>query len=226
MHHFASEQNDDGDPRGDNYWGYMTLGYFAPNRRYASDRTPGGPTREFKEMVRAFHQAGIEVFLDVVYNHTGEGLLARTTEGDDSRADDTRQLADRARVLSFRGLDNASYYTLRSRPDLDGGRHNARYQDNSACGPSLNVANEPVRDLVLDSLAYWANDVGGDGFRFDLAPVLGNARRESDFVFDWSDRGSLLQQMSLRLPLRTDSTPDGVDLIAQPWAVGNGTYQL
>jgi glycogen operon protein len=223
--HFASEQNDDGDPRGDNYWGYMTLGYFAPNRRYASDRTPGGPTREFKAMVKAFHDADIKVFLDVVYNHTGEGLLHRTTEGDDSRMDDARQLADRARILGWRGLDNATYYTLRSRPDLDGGRRNQRYQDSSACGPSLNVASEVVRDFVVDSLRHWANEMGVDGFRFDLAPVLGNRLREEGFVFDWSDSGSLLQAIGREIPLRRHGVA-GVDLIAEPWAVGGGTYQL
>jgi glycogen operon protein len=226
VQHFASEQNDDGDPRGDNYWGYMTLGFFAPNRRYAADQTPGGPIREFKEMVRAFHEAGIKVFLDVVYNHTGEGLLARTSEGDDSRCDDARQLPERARLLSVRGLDNASYYTLRSRLDLDAGRPNQRYQDNSACGPSLNVAHQPARELVLDSLLYWTNEMGVDGFRFDLAPVLGNTLREGGFAFDASAPDSLLQQMGRRLPLRSAAAPHGVDLIAEPWAVGDGTYQL
>jgi glycogen operon protein len=224
--HFASEQNDDGDPRGDNYWGYMTLGYFAPNRRYAADRTPGGPTVEFKEMVRAFHEAGIKVFLDVAFNHTGEGLLARTTEGDDSRGDDVRQLPSRARLLSFRGLDNTTYYILRSRPDLDGGRHNQRYQDNSACGPLLAVAAAPVRTFILDVLAYWVDQMGVDGFRFDLAPALGNRLTEG-YEFDWwSDDDSLLQQIGRRLPLRSDAMPDGVDLIAEPWAIGDGTYQL
>ncbi len=222
---FASEQNDDGDPRGDNYWGYMTLGFFAPNRRYSSDQTPGGPTREFQEMVKAFHDAGIKVFLDVVYNHTAEGLLKRTTEADDSRGDDAKQLPQRACLLSFRGLDNATYYTLRSRPDLDGGRRNYRYQDNSACGPSLNVADETVRTFILDSLRYWTNVMGVDGFRFDLAPVLGNRLREGGFEFDWSAPDSLLQEMGRELPLR-DASGTGVDLIAEPWAVGWGTYQI
>jgi isoamylase len=232
VHHFAGEQNDDGDPRGDNYWGYMTLGYFAPDRRYAADRTPGGPVLEFKEMVRAFHEAGIKVFLDVVFNHTGEGLLARTTEDDDSRADDARQVPDRARLLSLRGLDNATYYSLRSRPDLDGGRPNQRYQDNSACGPMLATARTPVQDLVLDALAYWVGEMGVDGFRFDLGPTLGNRLTSDGFAFNWSDPDSLLQRIGRSLPLRTDATPDGVDLIAEPWAVGQaissdeGTYQL
>jgi len=227
VQHFASEQNDDGDPRGDNYWGYMTLAYFAPNRRYAADRSPGGPTLEFKEMVRAFHEAGIKVFLDVVFNHTGEGLLGRRTEDDDSRSDDARQLPDRARLLSFRGLDNATYYTLRSRSDLDGGRTNQRYQDNSACGPALAVARAPVRDFVLDVLAYWVTEMGVDGFRFDLAPTLANRMAGDGFDFDWSDPESLLPLMGGRLPLRGDAAPDGVDLIAEPWlAQGTDTYQL
>jgi isoamylase len=177
-------------------------------------------------MVRAFHQAGIKVFLDVVFNHTGEGILARTTEGDDSRSDDARQLPDRARLLSLRGLDNATYYTLRSRTDLDNGHPNQRYQDNSACGPMLAVARAPVRELVVDALAYWAGEMGVDGFRFDLAPTLGNRLPADGFAFDWSDPDSLLQQLGRRLPLRTDAAPDGVDLIAEPWAIGDGTYQL
>jgi isoamylase len=227
VQHFGSEQNDDGDPRGDNYWGYMTLGYFAPNRRYAADRTPGGPTVEFKGMVRAFHDVGIKVFLDVAFNHPGEGLIARDTEGEDSRCDDGHQLPDRVRLLSLRGLDNASYYTLRSRTDLDGGRPNQRYQDNSACGPRLAVARPPTRDLVLDALTYWVGEMGVDGFRFDLAPALGNRLVDDGFTFDWSDQGRLLQQIACSLPLRTDAAPDGVDLIAEPWlAIGAGGYQL
>ncbi|HEY6794195.1 MAG TPA: alpha-amylase family glycosyl hydrolase [Kineosporiaceae bacterium] len=227
VQHFAGEQNDDGDPRGDNYWGYMTLGYLAPNRRFAADRSPGGPTREFKAMVRAFHDVGIKVFLDVVLNHTAEGLLARTTEGDDSRSDDTRQVPDRARLLSFRGLDNATYYTLRSRPDLDGGRTNQRYLDNSGCGPALAVARPAVRDFVLDVLGHWVREMGVDGFRFDLAPTLGNRLPGDGFAFDWSDPESLLAQLGRRLPLRTDVDPGGVDLIAEPWlAQGEQTYLL
>lgn len=224
--HFADEQNDDGDPRGDNYWGYMTLGFFAPNRRYAFDKSPGGPTAEFRAMVSAFHEAGIKVLLDVVFNHTGEGILKRQNEGDSSRSDDALQDPNRACLLSFRGLDNASYYTLRSRPDLDNGGRNRRYQDNSACGPSLNVSNRPVCDFILDSLRYWSSDMGVDGFRFDLGPVLGNCVSEGGFRFDWSAPDSLLQRMGCELPLRDDLTNAGVDLIAEPWALGEGTYQL
>jgi glycogen operon protein len=224
VQHFASEQNDDGDPRGDNYWGYMTLGFFAPNRRYAADRSPGGPILEFKGMVRAFHEAGIKVILDVVLNHTGEGLLARDGEGGDSRMDDARQFPERARLLSLRGLDNATYYTLRSSA-LDG-RPNQRYQDNSACGPAPAVARPQVRELLVDILSYWVDEMGVDGFRFDLAPVLGNSLPSDGFAFDAADPDGLLQQLGRRLPLRTAGEPDGVDLVAEPWAVGDGTYQL
>lgn len=223
---FASEQNDDGDQRGDNYWGYMTLGYFAPNRRYAADTSPGGPTREFKGMVKALHAVGIKVFIDVVYNHTGEGLLKRATEDGNSRQDDARQFADQACLLSFRGLDNASYYTLRSRTDLDG-QTNHRYQDNSACGGSLNVTHAMVRDFILDSLQYWSNEMGVDGFRFDLAPVLGNSCAEGGFMFERDDPHNVLNRTVRELPLRDPVTLAGVDLIAEPWATGSGTtYQL
>ncbi len=116
---------------------------------------------------------------------------------------------------------------MRSRPDLDGGRPNQRYQDNSGVrAASLNVAKGPVQDFILDSLAYWADEMGVDGFRFDLAPVLGNAVAEGGFAFDATSPTSLLQRMSRRLPLRMDGAPGGVDLIAEPWAVGAGTYQL
>jgi glycogen operon protein len=226
VHHFASEQNDDNDPRGDNYWGYMTLGFFAPNRRYASDHSPGGPVREFKEMVRAFHEAGIKVFLDVVYNHTGEGLLYRSTEHDDSREDDYRQDPTRACILSFRGLDNATFYTLRT-SYIDNGKKLHRYQDNSACGGSFNVTNDIVKDFILDSLSYWANEMGVDGFRFDLAPVLGNRCASDMFEFNAQDPSGLLQRITRELPLRSGTTLEGVDLIAEPWATGYGqTYQL
>lgn len=226
VHHFASEQNDDNDPRGDNYWGYMTLGFFAPNRRYASDRTPGGPVKEFKEMVRAFHEAGIKVILDVVYNHTGEGLLYRSTEHDDSREDDYRQDPTRACILSFRGLDNATFYTLRT-SYIDNGKVLQRYQDNSACGGSFNVTSDIVKEFILDSLEYWANEMGVDGFRFDLAPVLGNRCASDMFEFNALDPNGLLQRITRELPLRSGTTLEGVDLIAEPWATGNGqTYQL
>jgi isoamylase len=225
--HFSSEQNDDGDPRGDNYWGYMTMGYFAPNRRYSSDQSPGGPTREFREMVKAFHDLEIKVILDVVYNHTAEGILRRLSDDDDSRVSDEKQLPDCACLLSFRGLDNASYYTLRSNENLDGGRRNCRYQDNSACGGALNVTNPAVQDFIIDSLRYWVSQQGVDGFRFDLAPVLGNTRLSNGFVFDAYAPNCLLQRMTNELPVRAGNLDVGVDLIAEPWGgAGDNTYQL
>ena len=175
-------------------------------------------------MVRAFHDAGIKVILDIVLNHTGEGLLARDSEGDDSRTDDARQFPERARLLSLRGLDNATYYTVRS-SGLDG-RPNERYQDNSACGPSPAVARAQVREFVVEVLSYWVDEMGVDGFRFDLAPVLGNSRPSDGFSVDAADPDGLLQQLGRRLPLRTAGEPDGVDLVAEPWALGGGTYQL
>ncbi|MBI4652189.1 glycogen-debranching protein, partial [Candidatus Desantisbacteria bacterium] len=224
---FANEQNDDFDPRGDNYWGYMTLGYFAPNRRYSSDKSHGGPINEFKNMVKAFHSKGIKVIIDVVYNHTGEGLLKRATDDNSSREDDSKQFADRACILSFRGLDNANYYTLRSRPDIDNGKVNQRYQDNSACGASLNAANDIVRNFIIDSLKYWSDKMGVDGFRFDLAPVLGNAKFEGGYEFNRVDPKNVLNRVIKELPLRDKETLAGIDLIAEPWATGSGnTYQL
>lgn len=223
---FANEQNDDGNPLGDNYWGYMTLNYFSPNRRYSSDKGPGGPTREFKEMVRAFHEHGIKVFLDVVVNHTAEGILKRMSDGDDSRQDDARQFPDRACLLSFRGLDNASYYQLRSNPALDGDRTLIRYQDNSACGANLKMTEEAVRNLVLDALGYWSKEMGADGFRFDLASVLGNEDPDGAFRFGTGDPASILNRAVAELPARSVETPQGIDLIAEPWALGDGCYQI
>jgi glycogen operon protein len=134
---------------GDNYWGYSTLAFFAPDRRYACDRSPGGPTRELQAMVRAFHERGVKVLVDVVYNHTAEG-------GGGS-------------LLSWRGVDNAAYYEL---DDAGTG-----FADQTGIGASTNAASPVFRDLVIDSLAYWHDELG-------------------------------------------------VDLIAEPWGIGGGTYQL
>lgn len=219
---FADEQNDDGDPRGDNYWGYMTLGFFAPNRRYAANRSPGGPTREFKEMVEAFHAEGIKVYLDVVYNHTGEGILRRAVESvapanqsdvesairdaARSRSDDSLQDPRSACLLSLAGLDNASYYRLRE--------EGTRYHSFGACGGNLNYEAPVVVQLILDSLDYWANVMGVDGFRFDLAPVLGTVLRDGALKFD--GRSPLLRAIAAELPARGGGLR-GVDLIAEPW---------
>ena len=138
---------------GAGYWGYWTYGFFAPDRRYASNQALGGPTAEFKKMVAAFHKQGIEVYLDVVYNHFGEGGTQDASFNE-------------AEIDCFRGLDNSSYYTL-----VPGSPN--RYFDTTGCGDNLNAGSAPAEQLVLDSLSYWANTMGVDGFRFDEAAELG-----------------------------------------------------
>jgi glycogen operon protein len=129
-----------------NYWGYSTVAFFAPKGSYASDRSPGGQVREFKEMVRELHKAGIEVILDIVFNHTAEG-------------------SERGPTFSFRGLDNPIYYTL---------NENRRYYQNySGCGNTMNCNHPVVRSLIIDCLRYWVVDMHVDGFRFDLGSILG-----------------------------------------------------
>ncbi len=167
-----------------NFWGYNSINFFTPEARYASLDA----TREFREMVDAIHAAGIEVILDVVYNHTGEG----DTQGP---------------TLSFRGIDNLCYY--RTEPDDPG-----RYINDTGCGNTLNADHPRVQALVLDSLVYWHQRMGVDGFRFDLAPVLGR----SAFGFDPSH--SLLRQIN------DDPSLCGARLIAEPWDPGPDGYQL
>ncbi len=175
---------------GMNYWGYSTLADFTVDRRYACDQTPGGPTREFAALVKAMHSAGIKVFLDVVYNHTAEG-------GGHS-------------LYSWRGLDNASYYELSSSAQA--------FVDETGIGANFNVADPMAADLVVDSLHYFATDLGVDGFRFDEAAELGNKCTSGCFTFDATRASGLLQRIAASLP--------GTALIAEPWAVGTGTYQL
>jgi isoamylase len=181
---------------GDNYWGYSTLAYFAPDRRYSCDRTPGGPTREFREMVAAFHARGIEVWIDVVYNHTAEGGAGSG--------------GTRSPLYSLRGLDNATYYQL----SADG----RGFTDHTGIGANVDATSPHVRDLVLDSLRYWHEEMGVDGFRFDLAPVLANRCERGCFEFDPDDPDGILLRALAELP--------GADLVAEPWAIGPGTYQL
>ncbi len=208
-----------GSAANDNYWGYDPLNFFAPDRRYSSDKRWGGPTREFKSMVRAFHNAGIKVFLDVVYNHTGEGDVDRLT-------------ASTAPVLSWRGLDNPTYYELRDddapyepngRPTI--WRPNGYYANNTGAGPNYNAANPVARNLMIDSLKHWSDEMGVDGFRFDLAAVLGNSQTHGDFTFDNTSPDGFLNRAVHDLPARqADGT--GVDLIAEPYGIGSNTYQL
>ncbi len=166
-----------------NYWGYQSIGFFAPEPRYMGQ----GGIAEFRAMVDRFHSAGIEVILDVVYNHTGEGDELGPT-------------------LMFRGLDNANYYRLER-----GGR---RYINDTGTGNTLNMSHPMVLRLVMDSLRYWVNVMGVDGFRFDLAAVLG--RTSSGF-----SRGAGFFDA-----LRQDPVLSQVKLIAEPWDIGPGGYQL
>jgi len=167
-----------------NYWGYQTLGFFAPQTRYLS----GDKITEIKTMVKKFHAAGIEVIMDVVYNHTAEG-------------------SEKGPTMSFRGLDNASYYIL----SPDDPRHTF---DTTGTGNTLNVAHPMVMRMVLDSLRYWVGVMHIDGFRFDLASTLG--RQDLEF-----DRQGLFFGA-----IRQDPILAGVKLIAEPWDVGAGGYQV
>ncbi|HMW01576.1 MAG TPA: isoamylase [Acidobacteriota bacterium] len=191
---------------GDNYWGYMTLNYFAPDRRYSSDKTPGGPTREFKEMVKAFHDRGIKVFIDVVYNHTGEG---GAWNGNDPTV---------FNVMSWRGLDNPTYYCLTSDKQFS--------WDNTGVGGNYNTFNPVAQDMIVDSLAYWRDTIGLDGYRFDLASVLGNTCEHGCFNYDKLNSGTALNRIARELTPRPAGGGAGVDLIAEPWAIGGNSYQV
>jgi glycogen operon protein len=171
-----------------NYWGYNSIAYLAPHIDYAADKRPGGAVTEFKQMVKAMHQAGIEVILDVVYNHTAEG-------------------SEYGPVLCFEGIDNAYYYRL-----LEDNR--SRYMDYSGTGNSLNMRHPHVLQLIMDSLRYWVLEMHVDGFRFDLAAALA---RELHDVHRLSAFFDLIQQ---------DPVISQVKLIAEPWDVGEGGYQV
>ncbi len=179
-----------------NYWGYSTLNYFAPDRRYASDRSPGGPTREFKAMVKAFHDVGMKVFIDVVYNHTEENNS----------------------LYSFRGLDNPTYYTLTT--DMQSSINNTGVSGN------FNAYNPIAQSLIIDSLAYWRDSMGVDGYRFDLASVMGNTCQIGCFNFDRADPNTALNRIVRELKPRPATGGDGVDLIAEPWGIGSNSYQV
>jgi glycogen operon protein len=171
-----------------NYWGYNTIGFFAPHNDYACFGTRGQQVLEFKTMVRALHRAGIEVILDVVYNHTAEGNHLGPT-------------------LSFRGIDNQAYYRL-----VDGDEKH--YFDTTGTGNSLNVRHHESLRLIMDSLRYWVTEMHVDGFRFDLASSL--ARQFHDV-----DRLSAFFEL-----VNQDPIVSQVKLIAEPWDVGDGGYQV
>ncbi len=203
----ATNDVDPNSTSGDNYWGYMTLNYFAPDRRYASDKTAGGPTREWRAMVKAFHDVGIKVYIDVVYNHTGEGGAWGGSDG-----------LTVYNLLSWRGLDNPTYYSLTA---------DKQYSwDNTGVGGNYNTRNGTAQNLIVDSLAYWRDTLGVDGFRFDLASVLGNTCEHGCFNFDKMDANNALNRIVRELPPRADAGGSGIDLIAEPWAIGGNSYQV
>jgi isoamylase len=171
-----------------NYWGYNSLAFFAPDVRYSSTGTLGEQVDEFKSMVKALHTAGIEVILDVVYNHTGEGNHLGPT-------------------VSLRGVDNTSYYRLQ--PD-----DHRFYMDFTGTGNSLNMLHPRTIQLIMDSLRYWVTEMHVDGFRFDLAPVLARELYEVDKLSSFFD---IMQQ---------DPVLSQAKLIAEPWDVGPGGYQV
>jgi glycogen operon protein len=171
-----------------NYWGYNSIGFFAPDVRYASAGDLGQQVAEFKTMVKTLHRAGIEVILDVVYNHTGEGNHLGPT-------------------LCFRGIDNAAYYRLVA----DNRRY---YMDYTGCGNTLNMTHPRTLQLIMDSLRYWVLEMHVDGFRFDLASALARELHEVDRLgafFDIIHQDPVLSQ---------------VKLIAEPWDLGAGGYQV
>jgi glycogen operon protein len=171
-----------------NYWGYNTFGFFAPHNQYAATRYAGSAVAEFKTMVKMFHEAGIEVILDVVYNHTAEGNHLGPT-------------------INFRGIDNAAYYRL-----LDGDPR--LYKDFTGTGNSLNVRHPHTLQLIMDSLRYWVLEMHVDGFRFDLASTLAREFYDVDRLSAFFD---LVQQ---------DPVISQVKLIAEPWDIGEGGYQV
>ncbi len=188
VHHYLAYPGHLADKGLKNYWGYDSINYLAPYSGYSADKTPGGQVQEFKEMVKALHKAGIEVILDVVYNHTGEGNHKGPT-------------------LSLRGIDNAAYYRL-----VEG---DARYyMDFTGCGNSLNVRHPQVLKLIMDSLRYWVLEMHVDGFRFDLASALARELYDVDNLSAFFD---IIHQ---------DPVLADVKLIAEPWDVGTGGYQV
>jgi len=171
-----------------NYWGYNSLAYFAPHAAYSASGSRGEQVREFKAMVRSLHAAGIEVLLDVVYNHTAEGDQTGPT-------------------LSLRGIDNLSYYRTEQ-------ASRARYRDYTGCGNTLDTRSPHVLQLIMDSLRYWVTEMHVDGFRFDLAPALARSFHDVDKLSAFFD---VIQQ---------DPVVSAVKLVAEPWDLGEGGYQV
>ncbi len=171
-----------------NYWGYNSIGYFAPDARLAATGPPGAEVAEFKTMVRELHRAGLEVICDVVYNHTAEGT-------------------HRGPTLSLRGIDNAAYYRLRP-------ENRREYLDYTGCGNTLDARHPAALQLVMDSLRYWIEEMHVDGFRFDLAPALARGAHAVDRL------------SAFFTTIRQDPVVSRVKLIAEPWDLGEGGYQV
>lgn len=214
VHETANDVNPD-DKAGGNYWGYMTYGFFAPDRRYAYDKSYGGATKEFKEMVKAFHDEGLEVYLDVVYNHTGEG----------GSWDGTAKCTE---ITCFRGFDNSEYYQLvkiyeREAEGLIG------YQNDSGCGNNFFATHTPGRNLVIDSLTYWVDVMGVDGCRFDLAPILGREgtypqtggehkqKTEDGKTYHWYEAYWFTNSSSTLTSIATLAANKNAEMIAEAW---------
>jgi isoamylase len=187
IHHFVNNRSLV-DRSLSNYWGYNTIGFFAPDTKYSNEGAQGPQVPEFKSMVRSLHAAGIEVIIDVVYNHTAEGNQLGPT-------------------LCFKGIDNAAYYRL-SADDL------RQYVDYTGTGNSLNLVHPRVLQMVMDSLRYWVIEMHVDGFRFDLASVLARGLHEVDKLGAFFDT------------IHQDPVLSQVKLIAEPWDLGSGGYQV
>jgi glycogen operon protein len=170
-----------------NYWGYAPVSFFAPHQAYSSRHDPSGPVNEFRDMVKALHRAGIEVILDVVFNHTAEG-------------------DERGPTLSFRGLDNNTYYIL--------DRNRAHYANYTGTGNTLNANHPVVRRMIVDSLRYWVHEMHVDGFRFDLASILSR-----------DAAGQVLAQPPVLWDIESDPSLAGTKLIAEAWDAA-GLYQV
>ncbi|QQM67598.1 glycogen debranching protein [Actinomyces weissii] len=178
-----------------NSWGYMTLSFFAPNRQYSSDKSWGGPTREFKEMVSTFHEAGLEVYLDVVYNHTAEG---GNWGGD----------VNTTGFTSLGGFATAEYYQMTA----------SKIMVDGATGTSnqLSYSSPVARQLVLDSLTYWCRDMGVDGFRFDLATVLGRQPAEAH-PEDWNAQRRFFSDHPLLTDIAALAEAEDIEVVAEAW---------
>lgn len=186
VHHFLNDRHLQ-DKGLSNYWGYNSIGFFAPDVRYSSNGTHGEQVTEFKNMVKSLHAAGIEVILDVVYNHTGEGNEMGPT-------------------LSFRGIDNASYYRLAEDERF--------YMDFTGTGNTLHARQPNVLRMIMDSLRYWIQEMHVDGFRFDLASALARELHDVDKLSSFFD------------VIHQDPVISQVKLIAEPWDIGEGGYQV